>query len=82
MTQKIRKKILELTDKVGSDKTICPSEVARLLWPDDWRGHMEEVREVARDLRAEGEIEICQKGTPVLAREFKGPVRLRKKVSS
>lgn len=79
MTKDIRKKILELTDKVGPDKTICPSEVARHLWPQGWREQMDEVREVAKTLREEGEIEICQKGEPVSDEKFTGPIRLRRK---
>lgn len=77
MTDKLRKKILELAEKVGEEKTICPSEVARALWPDDWLPHMEEIRAVAVELRDEGEIEISQKGIPVRESQFTGPIRLR-----
>ena len=77
MTDKVRKKILELARKAGTEKTICPSEVARNLWPDDWRPHMEEVRQVAVELRDAGEIEISQKGVAVKESEFVGPIRLR-----
>lgn len=77
VNKQIKEKILELTLKVGPEKTICPSEVARILWPDDWRDHMEEVRQVAIDLQAAGKIVICQKGVPVTDLQFKGPIRLR-----
>jgi hypothetical protein len=75
-TTKIRKRILELTEEVAAGKTICPSEVARDLWPDDWRSHMEEVRDVASELQSEGKIEISQKGE-VVTPPFTGPIRLK-----
>ena len=79
MSKPLREKILELTEKVGIEKTICPSDVARALWPLEWRFHMEEVRQVAVELRAEERIEICQKGLAVEGNQFTGPIRLRKK---
>lgn len=75
-TFKIQKRILALARKAGSEKTICPSEVARNLWPEDWRDHMDEVRDVAVDLQKERLIEISQKGENV-SPPFKGPIRLR-----
>lgn len=57
--------------------TICPSEVARALFPEDWRPHMERVREAARRLVAAGEIEITQGGRPVDPDHARGPIRLR-----
>lgn len=75
----IKKKILELTANLGREKTICPSEVARALWPDDWRPRMEEVRQVAVELRDAGAIVICQKGKEVLGDSFVGPIRIRQK---
>ena len=74
----IKRKILELTAKVGPQKTICPSEVARNLWRDDWRVHMEEVRQAAIELHLEGKMVICQKGIPVSDFHFIGPIRLRR----
>lgn len=74
----IKESILQMTAKVGPQKTICPSEVARALWPEGWEDHMEEVRRVARQLHESGEIDITQKGKRVETLNFKGPIRLRK----
>jgi hypothetical protein len=57
-------------------KTICPSEVARAL-ADDWRPLMPQIRAVAAELVAAGEIEMTQKGTPIDPHGARGPVRLR-----
>jgi uncharacterized protein (DUF2461 family) len=77
MSKKIRKLILELTAKVGPEKTICPSEVARALAPEAWRELMNEVRENALRMHEAGEIVITQKGEPVRDFDLKGPIRLR-----
>lgn len=69
--------IISLAAARGSDKTICPSEVARLLWPGEWRNKMEEVRLAAFLLRDEGKVQILQKGEEVLQTEVKGPIRIR-----
>ena len=42
---------------------------------------MERTRQAARRLYADGEIEILQKGGVVDPSTFKGPIRLRKRVS-
>lgn len=77
MTKKIQEKILELTRKVGPEKTICPSEVARALEPEEWRELMEKVRETACKMHEAGMIQITQKGNVVESFNFKGPIRLR-----
>ncbi len=69
--------ILELSAERGKDKTICPSEVARKLWPQDWRNHIEEIRKTAFALRDEGKIIITQKGNEVVGNEAAGPIRIR-----
>lgn len=76
----IRSAILDLLAKRSKGATICPSEVPRKLFPDDWRSRMDQTRRIADDLRTEGAIEICQKGRVVpTGREFSGPIRLRLK---
>lgn len=70
--------ILDLLARRREGATICPSEVARQTWPDDWRPHMEEVRQAARRLVDRGEIEITQKGRPVDPSSARGPIRLRR----
>lgn len=69
-------------------KTCCPSEVARSLTQEelqtigckDWREAMQPIREAAWSMRADGLLEITQKGEPVQAEsleQIKGPIRLR-----
>lgn len=69
--------IIALATNRGNGKTICPSEVARTLWPGDWRKHMPEVREAAFVLREKGQIRILQKGADVSENVIKGPVRIQ-----
>lgn len=76
---KIEEKIMELLLERGPSKTICPSEVARALFPEDWREHMEEVRSVARALVKKDLIAITQAGQEVDPDNFKGAIRLRLK---
>jgi len=61
----------------GADKSICPSEIARLLFPDDWRAHMGEVVASAIELERRGKIIITQKGVPVDPAHIRGPIRLK-----
>jgi hypothetical protein len=75
-TARIREAILSLTAERGVGKTICPSEVARLLSPQDWRGLMPAVRAEADALRLEGRLRITQGGADVEPLKVKGPIRL------
>lgn len=70
--------IVELLDARGPGKTICPSEAARAVDPDDWRPLMEPARRAARRLVARGELEIRQRGEVVDPTTAKGPIRLRR----
>jgi hypothetical protein len=72
----IEETILELLLLRGGEKTICPSEVARMLFPLDWEEHMEGVRKVAESLMDDQVIEITQKGRRV-EKNYQGPIRLR-----
>ena len=70
--------ILELLAERDPDKTICPSEAARVLGGDeDFRPVMEPVRDAARRLVDQNRIEVTQKGEPVDIDQAKGPIRLR-----
>ena len=72
--------ILMLTHKRGSTKTICPSEVPRLLFPSAWRACMPRVRAVAIRLAKQGRIDITQKGQVLVVEkeeDIRGPIRLR-----
>lgn len=59
-------------------RTTCPSDAARAVGGDRWRGLMEATRDVARGLANAGDIEILQRGEPVDPNgTWKGPVRIR-----
>jgi hypothetical protein len=75
--KKISDTILEMLLIRGQGKTICPSEVARKLFPADWRSHMETVRIEARKLVKDGKLVITQKGEVVDPETCKGAIRLR-----
>ncbi|MBS0242135.1 MAG: cryptochrome/photolyase family protein [Proteobacteria bacterium] len=69
--------ILGLCRARGAEKSICPSEVARALSPDEtWREAMADVRRVADVMAKSGEIRITQRGKPVTAAEARGAIRL------
>lgn len=74
----IRKQIIDLLQQRGPGKSICPSEVARKLSPQNWRPLMEAVRTEAKYLTIKGRIKITQ-GERVLNphEEIKGFIRLR-----
>jgi hypothetical protein len=74
---KIATTILSTASHRGAEKSTCPSEIARMLFPDDWRKHMKDVREVAIDLHHKGNVVITQKGIPVDVKHIKGPVRIK-----
>ena len=69
--------ILELLAQRGNDKTICPSEAARLVGGNGWRGLMESARTAARRLVAQGRIVVTQRGRVVDASTVKGAIRLK-----
>jgi Protein of unknown function (DUF3253) len=75
--EKITETILSTAIHRGAEKSTCPSEIARMLFPDDWRRHMKDVIQVAIDLHNKGSVAITQKGAPVDVKDFKGPVRIK-----
>ena len=75
----IERTLLELLEDRTDRASICPSEVARRIAPDDWRDLMEPVRRAARRLSAEGRVEITQKGRPVDPDRARGPIRIRRR---
>jgi hypothetical protein len=70
--------ITELLDARAPGTTICPSEAARRVDPDDWRPLMDPARRVAARLVEAGEVEMTQRGEVVDPARAKGPVRLRR----
>ena len=77
MTPKgIERALLKLLE-ARHPKTACPSDVARALGVDDWRAHMQDVRDAAERLMRRGRIDVLQRGKPVDPRSARGPIRLR-----
>jgi hypothetical protein len=76
----IQAQILQQTAARGPEKSICPSEVARALAPEEaaWRALMGKVRDAALRLAREGRVEVLRKGKPVdVQQEVRGVIRLR-----
>ena len=74
--KEIRKCILKIAEKRGVNKSLCPSEAARDLQPDDWRPLMGEVRRVTASLVKEGLVTATQFGKPVDPLDAKGHIRI------
>lgn len=70
--------IRELLAARAATATICPSEAARAVGGEDWRGLMEPARRAARRLVTAGEVEITQGGHVVDPSTAKGPLRIRR----
>lgn len=68
-----RASILDLLAHRDPGRTICPSEAARATGAS-----MDDVRAAARELVAEGEIVVTQKGEVVDLDGVTGPIRLRR----
>jgi hypothetical protein len=77
MQQDISATILSVATHRGPEKSTCPSEIARKLFPDDWREHMKDVVDVAIDLHNQGKVVITQKGMPIDVNHIKGPIRIK-----
>ena len=73
----LESKIVDLLGQRASTATICPSDAARAVRPDDWRDLMEPARRAARRLVAGGVVTITQGGKPVDPSTAKGPIRIR-----
>ncbi|RZL20105.1 MAG: DUF3253 domain-containing protein [Pedobacter sp.] len=73
----IKTTILTVAENRGPEKSTCPSEIARMLFPDDWRKHMSEVADVAINLHHQGKVAITQKGIPIDVHHIKGPIRIK-----
>ncbi|MCA1964609.1 MAG: DUF3253 domain-containing protein [Prosthecobacter sp.] len=74
--QAVQQAILSMVEARGAGKSICPSEVARRLQPEDWRALMPEVRAAAATLRAQGRLRVTQGGLEVDPETARGPIRL------
>jgi hypothetical protein len=78
MDGQLEEAILHLLATRPAAATICPSEAARSLRPDDWKTLMEPARQAARRLVAKKRILITQSGQVVDPSTAKGPVRIRR----
>ena len=76
---RLRAVILELLDRRGPEKTICPSDAARALAGTDFRSLMDAARAAAAELVEAGEIEVTQGGEVVDLARARGPIRLRRR---
>jgi hypothetical protein len=74
--QRLAAAIRALLRHRAADKTICPSDAARVVGGADWRAAMAAAREVAGQLAVAGVIEVRQRGRKVALDEVKGPIRL------
>ncbi|MCE3272305.1 MAG: hypothetical protein K0S57_2702 [Ramlibacter sp.] len=73
----IRGAIVNLLANRQPPATICPSEAARELAPNDWRPLMSRVREVAVAMARRGHLEIRQGGRAANPyASLRGPIRL------
>ncbi len=75
---RLRAVILELLDRRGPGKTICPSDAARAVAGASFRPLMDAARAAAAELVAAGEIEVTQGGEVVDIAQARGPIRLRR----
>lgn len=73
----IQHTILAVATQRGPEKSTCPSEIARMLFPADWRRHMKDVVGAATDLHRQGKVSITQKGLAIDVDHIKGPIRIR-----
>ena len=65
-------------DHRAPDGTTCPSDAARAVGGATWRDRLDEVRDVVRELAADGRVEVTQGGEPIdAAAHWHGPVRVR-----
>ena len=75
--RRLRQTLSALLAQRRPDATICPSEAARALAPEDWRPLMPRVRGVAIAMATEGLLEIRQRGEVVAPdAPLRGPMRL------
>lgn len=74
----LERAILTLLASRSSDASICPSEAARVVDPENWTKLMEPTRRAARRLVTQGKLQIMQRGRVVDPSTARGPIRLRR----
>ena len=78
MDAQLQQTILDLLAQRRDGATICPSDAAREVRPDDWRDHMDAARAAAQRLVDSGDVEITQGGEVVDLSTARGPIRIRR----
>jgi len=78
LDRSVEEAIVALLERRRPDASVCPSEVAREIAPDDWRPLMPRVRAVAAKLGADGRVRATQGAEEVDALAARGPIRLRR----
>lgn len=75
--ERVAETLLVLVARRAQGRSICPSEVARVLSPDDWRPLMPKIRDVARRLAREGRVVVTQGGdVRDPDADWRGPIRI------
>ena len=74
-----RSTILRLVAQRGPDKTICPSEAARVIGGENWRDSMPVIHAAAGALAQEGAVELRQGGAPCGTEGIIGPYRIARR---
>lgn len=72
----IQRALREFAAARASEKTFCPSELARSLGGKNWRDWMPAIRAEAVRLVAAGELRCTQRGVAVKPDTARGPIRL------
>ena len=72
--------ILALLASRAPSASICPSDVARALSPDEriWRAAMPDIRRVAARLASDGRVKVTRGAVEVDALSKGGPIRIRR----
>lgn len=78
LRERLAAAIRTLLRKRGDDKTICPSDAARVAGGEAWRDWMRLAHDVAWRLADEGWLDVLRDGERVAAPP-RGPIRLRRR---
>lgn len=76
---RLEEAILALLASRAATSTICPSDAARAVAPENWRPLMPGARQAAARLVERGDVEITQRGEVVDLAGARGPIRIRGK---
>ena len=75
---RLEEAVVQLLDARARSASICPSEAARRVRPDDWEEWMERTREAGRRLAVTGIVEFTQNGRRVDPSRARGALRIRR----